>query len=200
MYLYSLRRKLSSRKMRRNSFRRACWQFLGTLDDRLQNWIRPRENENPISQRKQRFATMRARKQTEVGQRFHFEPLEVRAMLSGEAFVFDSSAYTSGFDLKLTFADSKLKLVDQNQLVVKTQNLADNDGRAIITGSDYADKLSLDASLASISSFILPHGLSIAFSGGQGNDTLVGPNAINVWNVTRAIFDAPLMTLFFSIE
>ncbi len=109
------------------------------------------------------------------------ELLEDRTLLSAPGksdFVFDASQASSGFDLTLESVGTNLELIDTTGgNIVQSQPLALNSGNVIITGSPYADSLTIDSSI---------QGLAVSFNGGPGDNTLFGPVTNSAWQITGA--------------
>ena len=85
-------------------------------------------------------------------------------MLLASDLVFDAvTEQREGFQLTLSSDGTDLQLRDSlTQSVVKTQPIADNTGKVIITGSDQSESLMIDKSASH---------LSVTYNGGIGMDT-----------------------------
>ncbi len=98
-------------------------------------------------------------------------------MLLASDLVFDAvTEQREGFHLTLSSDGSDLQLVDTlTKSVVKTQPIADNSGKVIITGSDQSESLVIDTSASH---------LSVTYNGGIGFDTLIGPAITSLWTIS----------------
>ncbi|MDV6031965.1 MAG: hypothetical protein F9B45_18120 [Phycisphaera sp. RhM] len=115
-----------------------------------------------------------------------FETLERRHLLAVSDLVFDAAVESregldltqGGFDLTLAVVDSNLEFfrtTSDGKEVIKSQSLTNNSGTVIITGSAFADALTLGASL--------PPNLNVSFNGAEGADVITGPAIDTNWRI-----------------
>jgi len=109
------------------------------------------------------------------------EPLEPRVLLDAD-LSFTMTGGANDLTLKLSQDGDDLQIVNTGHpdVILSSRTLADTSGVEII-GTDQDDVLKIDLDLYALLDF-----LPISFSGGEGNDTLVGPGTDNRWEITGA--------------
>ena len=113
----------------------------------------------------------------------YFEALEPRLLLSSDLAYTAAAGTAADLTLRLQKVDNidTLQLINNvDQSIVESQALYDTSA-VVITGADQDDTLRLDLDFDDLLDSIL-----INFHGGLGDDTLVGPDTDNLWEITGA--------------
>ncbi len=129
---------------------------------------------------RQRVAQVARRKKDQKlrsTKRLLFESLEQRMVLAAD-FVFDATNdQRSGFQFTLGSDGTHIELTDTSTgAIVMEQSLADNSGSIVIKGTRQAESLRIDSSL--------PNTITVLFVGGDGVDSLIGPQSDSDWKIT----------------
>ncbi|MAI32904.1 MAG: hypothetical protein CMM07_14690, partial [Rhodopirellula sp.] len=132
-------------------------------------------NFSALQQRRQALLGETQRSSNALYRRSSFaESLEPRLLLASD-FSFDASGETESVDLRLTTDGAQIQLYNQQDgTLLTSQAVNTSSGTVTITGSDFADALTIDESMADF---------TISFVGGAGLDTLLGPNLNNDWQI-----------------
>jgi hypothetical protein len=111
--------------------------------------------------------------------RLGIERLEPRLLLSADALAPLALTLSDGADdvtLLLDETSDLLRIVDNNTSAVVAEQLLAETSEVVIDAGHGKDRLKLDTSL--------PDSLTVRFDGGEGADTLVGPDVDTAWRVT----------------
>ena len=134
--------------------------------------------------RRFRRRLQRKRSAAKKHRKVHLESLEPRILLSNDPSPLSfTAAAGSAVDLTLRLQEidgtDYFQLIDTaNQSVLQSKALADTSAVEIV-GSDLDDTLRVEADFDAI-----PGSIPVAFHGGTGSDTIMGPDADSDWHIT----------------